>query len=475
MSTEHARTAQITTRNYGLQPSRTWCQQAFGGDGDGDQPTSYIPSLYKVHYLWYRYHCIRVSRSRSSESSMSHPIETLEIQILALSRTILDTLLSDAKKSYKDAKASMVSVYTANEYYEWVFVAAQPKRSLSTVILDPGVKEEVLSDVVEFNRSGQWYADRGIPFRRGYLLYGPPGSGKTTLIRSIAGELGLDICIITLSKAGLDDDKLQSLISRMPDKCIALMEDIDVAFRHERNQRLLSGDTNLKHGDLSTTTSALSAMPTSGVSLSGLLNVLDGVALQDGRLLFATTNNYGALDPAICRPGRMDVHIKFHNASKYQAGEIFKAFFSSPSSASAGPVEESGNSLTTAGAVDGDGLYAKEVTPLLNVESSPPAGQEFKNGPPIGITVPHSVACELARRFSEAIPEREVSVAALQGYLMAYKTRPFDAVRDAPAWVSELRGQKGQGESPVEASGDQGSPSTASGVAPEAPVARADQ
>src|SRR5258708_6777115 len=72
----------------------------------------------------------------------------------------------------------------------------------------------------------------GIPFRRGYLLYGAPGSGKTSIIHSLAGELGLDIYIISLSKTGLDDSTLSSLISSLPEQCIAIMEDIDAAFTH---------------------------------------------------------------------------------------------------------------------------------------------------------------------------------------------------------------------------------------------------
>src|SRR5882757_6395328 len=72
----------------------------------------------------------------------------------------------------------------------------------------------------------------GIPFRRGYLLYGAPGSGKTSIIHSLAGELGLDIYIISLSKNGLDDSTLNSLISSLPEQCIAIMEDIDAAFTH---------------------------------------------------------------------------------------------------------------------------------------------------------------------------------------------------------------------------------------------------
>src|SRR6266851_8044284 len=86
-----------------------------------------------------------------------------------------------------------------------------------------------LSCYIQFNDLTHF---SGIPFRRGYLLYGAPGSGKTSIIHSLAGELGLDIYIISLSKTGLDDTALGSLISSLPEQCIAIMEDIDAAFTH---------------------------------------------------------------------------------------------------------------------------------------------------------------------------------------------------------------------------------------------------
>src|SRR5882762_9232801 len=80
----------------------------------------------------------------------------------------------------------------------------------------------------------------GIPFRRGYLLYGAPGSGKTSMIHSLAGELGLDVYVVSLSRSGLDDTALSELISDLPERCIALMEDIDAAF----HQGIESRDLN---------------------------------------------------------------------------------------------------------------------------------------------------------------------------------------------------------------------------------------
>ena len=70
----------------------------------------------------------------------------------------------------------------------------------------------------------------GIPYRRGYLLHGPPGSGKTSFIQALAGKLSYNICVLNLSQRGLMDDKLTHLLMNTPERCVVLLEDVDAAF-----------------------------------------------------------------------------------------------------------------------------------------------------------------------------------------------------------------------------------------------------
>jgi len=136
--------------------------------------------------------------------------------------------------------------------------------------------------------------DKGVPYRRGYLLYGPPGTGKTSFTQAIAGELKLNICYLNLSNGNMDDDGLNRALNNAPSQSIILLEDIDGIFvaRESVNQG--------REG---------------GVSFSGLLNALDGVRSQEGRILFMTTNHREKLDPALMRPGRADFHAYLGNAS----------------------------------------------------------------------------------------------------------------------------------------------------------------
>ncbi|KAJ3566491.1 hypothetical protein NP233_g6980 [Leucocoprinus birnbaumii] len=102
---------------------------------------------------------------------------------------------------------------------------------------------------------------------------------------------------------------------------IALVEDIDAAFTNSLSRDLP------QESELNPSLIQEQGTNRSHVTLSGLLNALDGVAAQEGRLLYATTNKYEALDPALIRPGRMDLHIEFKAASKYQAQELYRCFF----------------------------------------------------------------------------------------------------------------------------------------------------
>ena len=91
-------------------------------------------------------------------------------RILARDHKIVNQLLLDAKNAWKSAKEELVSIYSSNVKNEWRLIASRPKRPLSSIVLDVGIKEKILDDAKDFLNSKKWYTERGIPFRRGYLL-----------------------------------------------------------------------------------------------------------------------------------------------------------------------------------------------------------------------------------------------------------------------------------------------------------------
>ncbi|KAF7309891.1 Mitochondrial chaperone BCS1 [Mycena indigotica] len=446
------RQVDISTRSFGLNSNAVIVP---GEEEDlsmlAGRKIAYLPSPTLTFSLWYHRHYITINRIQTQTGWRGSQEETLQIRILARTHSVLNELLLEAKREYLAAQDQSVNIYVSDSNNSWRHVASRPKRSLSSIILDPGVSELLVDDARDFLESKSWYAARGIPFRRGYLLYGAPGSGKTSIISSIAGELSLDVYIVSLSRSGLDDAALSELISDLPEKCICLMEDIDCAFSQSLNREEPPPPPppNVSaRPDDGPPPPPTASKPTSRLSLSGLLNALDGVAAQEGRILYATTNKYTALDPALCRPGRMDIHVEFKLASKYQARRLFTQFYL--------PIDDvkTKKSLETKGVskeIDSGYTSAEDADDIdLNLTTS----RRFVDGPTYFGTThgqhapklrPKQIAA-LAERFAEAIPEREVSMASLQGYLMTYKIRPFEAVRAAHDWVKSERESRAKRE-----------------------------
>jgi len=253
---------------------------------------------------------IAVNREKASTTNTStgEPHETLTLTLLWPHRHMLSDVFTEAHALAQRFHEGKTVVYAARRM-EWVPLGKpRLKRKLGSVILDEGVKERIVGDVKEFMAAQQWYTDRGVPYRRGYLLYGPPGTGKTSFIQALAGELDYSVAMINLSEVGITDDLLAQLLTQLPEKSLLLLEDVDAAFSNRR-QRAADGYTG----------------PT--VTFSGLLNALDGLAAGEDRIVFLTTNHVDRLDPALIRPGRVDMMTRIGEATRYQATEMWNRYY----------------------------------------------------------------------------------------------------------------------------------------------------
>lgn len=119
-------------------------------------------------------------------------------------------------------------------------------------------------DILKFKESKEWYYDRGIPYRRGYLLYGPPGTGKTSFIRSLASHIKMNVAMLNLASIA-NDDALGSTIANIPKNSIVVLEDID-------HYKFEEGVDKKKKGKSKEENTG------SSVSVSGILNAIDGIA-----------------------------------------------------------------------------------------------------------------------------------------------------------------------------------------------------
>ena len=171
---------------------------------------------------------IKVERTR--ENRMLDPWETVTLTTLGKHRDLFVDILDDARQLAMDEHSGKTVMYTVIGT-EWrPFGHPRQRRPLDSVVLTDGLSQTIVNDVKEFIQSPSWYRERGIPYRRGYLLFGPPGCGKTSFITALAGELQYSICILNLSDRAMSDDRLQHRLADAPEDSIILLEDVDAAF-----------------------------------------------------------------------------------------------------------------------------------------------------------------------------------------------------------------------------------------------------
>ncbi|KAG6810821.1 hypothetical protein H0H92_010179 [Tricholoma furcatifolium] len=352
----------------------------------------YVPSYDEKHLLRWNGYFVDIKRVEH------HSIYTWDLGVMS-------QFVEAARERYKEATRNTVTVHSAREVRQastswcpafsltlppqsrhrlkWASTTSKALRPLSSIVLKEGLMESLVGDIREFLDSEEWYRGAGIPYRRGYLLHGPPGTGKTSTIYALAGELGLSIYTVPLSSSFVDDSYLLRAVSSMSRKSILLIEDIDCAFP----SRSREDEDDVKPG--APPPDFLEFNNAKGVSLSGLLNVIDGIGSEEGGVFFATTNYVDRLDAALLRPGRIDTKIEYTYATKSQAEALFNRFF------------------------------GREKT-----------RRELK--------LDEDAVARLAAQFAAEVPEGELSVAEMQGLLLTYKNNPTRAMEEVGGWVAQM-------------------------------------
>jgi chaperone BCS1 len=241
--------------------------------------------LLRDHGQWYLLH--RALDEKSGGLMLTRR-ETLTVRTLGRSQQPIRALMKRAEDVYK--KVDTIRVYVWHKG-GWMLADHKFPRSFDSIYLPADQKQRIINDLINFTHSRPDYQRRSSPYRRGYLLQGPPGTGKTSIAFAMASLIKQPIYMINLNTAGGDNGLLAAFNFAEPGSVIVI-EDADTAnITHNRNEPEVK----------------LSLKPDEEVSLGGLLNVIDGLASRENRVLILTSNHPDKLDPALLRPGRIDL------------------------------------------------------------------------------------------------------------------------------------------------------------------------
>ena len=346
--------------------------------------------------------------------------EEISISCLGRNPWALKELLLEARHEYINNDSSNTLIYRGtckgtSSNPMWQRCLSRASRPLNTVILSEAKRNQIVEDIADYlsPATRRWYSNRGIPYRRGYLLYGPPGTGKSSLSLALAGHFRMRIYIVSLNSICANEENLGTLFADLPRRCVVLLEDIDTAGLTNTREALVpspktaDGEEPTASGTPKQTEESTNAV--GQLSLSGLLNILDGVASQEGRLLIMTTNHLEKLDKALIRPGRVDMTVEFGRANGEVAASIFSVIYTK---------------------MEGDEVDVAFSEPCPHPRPETKQGSE---GDEIRA---------MAEKFAARIPDDEFSPAEIQGYLLRHKRSPNDAVANVGPWVEEMRKQK---------------------------------
>jgi chaperone BCS1 len=294
------------------------------------------------HWFWLGSRPFEVwfSRSENTHERSGRRVESFTFRTFGRDRAALQHFVDDVVRCHVKRQGLQSYLYTYND--GWDYVEGYSPRWLDSVVLEPGEKEHLLQDAAQFRKSKQRYTRLGVPYHRGYLFYGPPGTGKTSLVSALAAHFGLSIYIVNL--ADFSDRSLMSAVNQVPAHSVLLFEDIDCM---RSSQPRAAPDSRDGQNNSAASSARENVSAQNGITLSGLLNILDGFYAPNGVLFVMTTNHVEKLDQALLRPGRIDYRLYLGKASDLQKLELFRRFFPKTPEAEAREFVEASRSAET--------------------------------------------------------------------------------------------------------------------------------
>ena len=287
----------------------------------------------------------------SMNSSDGHGLLKLRRFVTRVRHDYLNYLTSQEWKQqlFKLKRPVPTSSSSQEKKMRWSGHPTHSNKTFDKIVLDQSLKNDIVEDLETFLNSETWYNNMGVSYKRGYMFCGPPGTGKTSAVMAISGRAQYDIYSLDLSKI-LSDEELDEAFEMLPEKCVVLMEDIDcmteVVKRRSDNTTTenCNRDSAAPHCSQEGISSTINQQVKLSyealhlqqfdnikqqpkLTLSALLNNIDGASNNHGRIFIMTSNHPETLDPALLRFGRVDMLVPLCYCSHEQIHQFFRLYY----------------------------------------------------------------------------------------------------------------------------------------------------
>ena len=305
-------------------------------------------------------------------------MENISIEIYSYTKSLeyltkyLDNIYNNFRKDLVNKRNNKKFIYTLvgsgnnDSYYgdkeiknEWEECEFVSSRNFNNLFFDD--KKKLISKLNFFINNKDWYDYEGHPYTFGLGLHGPPGTGKTSIIKCIANKLNRHIIVIPLSKVKTQRDFNEYFFEQYYNRAnsrklnwenkIIVFEDIDcmsdiVKKRKTKETKIVEDEELNKDKNILVQNKLLNKIAKKidndhvdslvvdfdkskddKITLSYILNIIDGIRETPGRILIITSNNYESLDPALVRPGRIDMTLEMKNTSIDTIKEMYNHYY----------------------------------------------------------------------------------------------------------------------------------------------------
>jgi chaperone BCS1 len=261
---------------------------------------------------------VLISLSMYNNQAMYVESERMSLSVTWFGRDVdivNDFILAvEKRRGYSARDRISISVYSN---HKWFFAGDIPLRSFDSIFVDQRTIDAILNNLEKFYHSRQWYTDHGIPYRYGILLSGPPGPGKTSTIKAIASHFNKPLYILPVDRIAEIDEAFSSAY----EDAILVIEDIDSAKSAQKRKE------KSDNGFCQQISQGNQGLEIKAESIAAILNTIDGITAKDGRVLIMSTNHKENIDPALLRPGRIDLDIEIGYISDESFRKFIRVFY----------------------------------------------------------------------------------------------------------------------------------------------------